>query len=129
VDAGRAREILSLLADGIDPYTGEQYPIDSPYQHPDTVRALFAAIAALPKSSRPKTPSRSGRAGEPWSDQEDQRLREAFGGGMSVADLASSHERTRGAIVARLVRLGLVENGEDVRLAASSNATPAPADS
>lgn len=128
MEAGRAREILTLLADGIDPYTGEQFPIDSPYQHPDTVRALFMAIAALPKSSRPKGASRDGRAGQPWSEQEDERLRDDFGSGMSVADLARSHERTHGAIAARLVRLGLVAGREDARLGAASNAMPAQID-
>jgi len=44
MDTDRAKEILELLSDGIDPFTGEIFPKDSPYQHPDTVRALFKAI-------------------------------------------------------------------------------------
>ena len=36
----RAKEIIEALADGVDPYTGENFPADGPYQRADTVRAL-----------------------------------------------------------------------------------------
>ena len=35
--------ILNALAGGIHPATGEKFAADSPYQHPDIVRALFEA--------------------------------------------------------------------------------------
>jgi len=47
VDASKALEIIHTLANGIDPYTGEEFSLDSPYQHPQTVRALFTALRAL----------------------------------------------------------------------------------
>src|SRR4030095_15086019 len=40
-------KILNALANGIHPATGEQFGADSPYQHPDTVRALFEAMRAV----------------------------------------------------------------------------------
>jgi hypothetical protein len=33
-----AAEILQQLADGVNPYTGERFTPDSPYQQADTVR-------------------------------------------------------------------------------------------
>jgi hypothetical protein len=39
--------ILQALADGADPDTGEVFPTDSPYQRPQVVRALMAAVRAL----------------------------------------------------------------------------------
>lgn len=39
----KALEIIRALADGIDPYTGEVYSANSPYQNAETVRALFTA--------------------------------------------------------------------------------------
>ena len=36
--------ILSALANGVNPTTGEIFGRDSPYQHADIVRALFAAL-------------------------------------------------------------------------------------
>ena len=37
----RATEIVQSLADGVDPFTGERFPSDSPYQQADTVRMLL----------------------------------------------------------------------------------------
>ncbi|WP_298768357.1 hypothetical protein [uncultured Shewanella sp.] len=37
-------KIIEALANGIDPLTGEVLPNESPYNHPDTIRALFAVI-------------------------------------------------------------------------------------
>ena len=42
-----ALRILNALANGIHPATGEKFGADSPYQHPDTVRALFEAMRAV----------------------------------------------------------------------------------
>ena len=39
----QALRILNALANGVHPATGEKFAADSPYQHPDTVRALFEA--------------------------------------------------------------------------------------
>ena len=50
MEASQAVRILRALADGIDPYTGEVFPQESPYQHPDTVRALWSAVRALERS-------------------------------------------------------------------------------
>ena len=40
----RAIEIVQILADGVDPYSGERFPSSSPYQQADTVRALHLAL-------------------------------------------------------------------------------------
>ncbi len=47
MDKLESLKILKQLAEGIDPYTGEILPDRSPYQQPQTVRALFQAIIAL----------------------------------------------------------------------------------
>jgi hypothetical protein len=44
---------------------------------------------------------------EDWSAEEDQRLRGEWEAGVPVAEISKIHERTRGAIRARLARLGL----------------------
>ena len=110
------------LAQGIDPHTGESFPADSPYQHPDTVRALFQAVQAMadPASahSRPASGGASSaapeNAGKPWSDAEDNALAAAFDTGRPIPELAQSHRRTRAAIKARLVRLGKIEPSADM---------------
>jgi len=67
-----ALHIIQALAQGIDPHSGEAFPTDSPYQHPDTVRALFQAVQALtePSAARPRPATPHGaptNAGKPWT--------------------------------------------------------------
>ena len=40
----QAPRIPNAFANGVHPATGEAFAADSPYQHPDTVRALFEAV-------------------------------------------------------------------------------------
>ena len=115
--------ILNALANGIHPATGEKFGADSPYQHPDTVRALFEAMRAVesggapvpaaspaapaPTERRPAMPE-SG-SGSRWTPEEEQRLAAAFDTGRTVDELARAHNRSRAAIEARLVRLGKMD--------------------
>ena len=47
MERSNALRIINSLANGVNPATGEIFAADSPYQHPDTVRALFEAVRAL----------------------------------------------------------------------------------
>lgn len=47
MDTMRAKELLSRLADGIDPLTGELLPGDSVCNQAEIVRALHTALNAL----------------------------------------------------------------------------------
>ncbi len=107
-----ALQIVQTLAQGIDPHTGEQFPPESPYQHPDTVRALVQAAQALAEPttrSRPSQPGIPENAGKPWTEDEDQALAGAFDAGRAIPELAEQHRRTRAAIQARLIRMGKIE--------------------
>ncbi|MEM1306561.1 MAG: hypothetical protein AAGG99_03470 [Pseudomonadota bacterium] len=116
----RARERLQHLADGYDPDTGELLPQDHECQHPDTVRALFRAADALSvvmtreqaraqTQVRPRTPANCGKD---WDLSEDRRLIEGVRSGLSPRDLARRHQRTHGAIRARLEKLGMAHSGQ-----------------
>jgi hypothetical protein len=111
MDSQKALQIVQALADGIDPITGEVFAEGSPYQHPDVVRALFAAAAALQGRvvSEERGKSLPDNAGKAWSEVEEKLLVERFDGGASEAELAQVHHRTRGSIRSRLVRLGKIE--------------------
>lgn len=50
-----AQQILSLLADGIDPETGEMLPQDSVCNQPEVIRALHVALDCLSMQKRKKT--------------------------------------------------------------------------
>ena len=43
----KAKHIVRLLADGIDPTTGEMFPDGSPYNDPVVIRALFTVIESV----------------------------------------------------------------------------------
>ena len=104
-----AKQIIEVLAGGVDPSTGEVLADDSPLSSPHVIRALFIAAKALElMSSKPARPATAapGNAGKPWTEDEDQRLVAAFDAGTPVATLAREHERTTGAINSRLIRLG-----------------------
>lgn len=47
MDHDRMLAVLTDLANGTDPASGAAFPADSPYQHPETVRALFLALRRL----------------------------------------------------------------------------------
>jgi DNA-binding NarL/FixJ family response regulator len=85
---------------------------DSPYQQPQTVRALYTLLRAVEQKPAGKTRSDKPpprKAGASRTPEEDQQLTEAFKRGEPVAQIAQLHERSPRAIEARLVRLGLVE--------------------
>ncbi|GEN24542.1 hypothetical protein HCU01_24910 [Halomonas cupida] len=111
MDTDNAWQIITTLASGVDPITGEIQPADSTLQHPDIVRALYVASMALQErlgNSSTRRAARPERAGAPWSDEEDLQLVQAFEEDIGPNDLADRHQRTRGAIHARLIRLGKI---------------------
>jgi hypothetical protein len=108
MEEARALTILTALAGGVNPLTGELFAVDSPYQSPDVIRALYCALRALEWAGRRRTRGlgANSNAGKPWSDDEDRQLLAAFDNGRPLAELAQSHSRTRGGIQARLIRHG-----------------------
>jgi hypothetical protein len=110
MDDIKALGIVSALANGVNPQTGEVFDVDSPYQTGDVIRALYVAVRALESTTR--TRLRPGRtrlptnAGKPWTETEDLELLEKFDEGLSIAELARAHDRTPAGIQARLERHG-----------------------
>ena len=47
MEEARAHAIVSALANGVNPLTGELFAVDSPYQSPDVIRALYCAVRSL----------------------------------------------------------------------------------
>ncbi len=109
----RALAILSALADGVNPITGEVFPADSPYQSVEIVRALVLVTRMLESKNRtrPRT-NLPSNAGKPWNDAEDERLLREFDGGQPLEKLAEMHGRTVAGIQARLERHGRVKAGQ-----------------
>ena len=123
MEKAAALKILQQLADGTDPHTGKTFGADSPYQHPDTVRALFVALRALdapvaaPAAGKQRAAAESApsNSGKPWSDDEDKALAAAFDAGKQILELATAHQRSRFAIEVRLAKLGKIEQPANMR--------------
>jgi hypothetical protein len=110
MDQVQALAVVRSLANGVDPESGEVFPPESAYQRPQVVRALYEAATALERIERfdRRRSQMPAKTGEPWTEDEDRRLLAAFDAGRALQELAAAHERTMGAVRARLLKYGRV---------------------
>lgn len=120
MDIDEARRVVSALANGVHPVTGEVLPEEHLYNEPAVIRSLFTLLKAvrMPKrvplslEERQKENVKLGRprnAGLPWTETLREELANQFRGGAGITDLTGRFERTRGAILSELLRQGLIE--------------------
>ncbi len=121
MDDQQALAIVSALANGANPLTGEMFAADSPYQAPDVIRAMFAAQRALearllgrqpsaqPSQPRAASTSTSTNAGKPWTSEEDKQLLAEFDADKPLAEIVRTHGRTINGVRARLEKHGRLE--------------------
>lgn len=118
MDETKAVAILSTLAQGVNPITGEVFPVDSPYQHADIVRALYCAVKRLEQPvPQEKAKSRTrgeipSNVGKPWSEDEDRTLLDAFDAGRKPGEIARELGRTLAGVEARLEKHGRLSASE-----------------
>jgi|APIni6443716594_1056825.scaffolds.fasta_scaffold660925_1 hypothetical protein len=115
-----AARILESLANGVDPETGEIFSADNPLNNTQVIRALFLGAKVLALGSGEIKKQSSNRkanrinpdgmelAWQPWTTEEEERLKDAFLGGVPIDELAIRHKRKVGGIRSRLLRLGLL---------------------
>ena len=116
----KAQRIVEILAQGVDPTTGEAFASDSAYNEPQIIRALFTVHEFVRRARKPPMSADERRRenadlgrprnyGLPWTDDARAQVATAFQNGKPIAELAATFERTQGAIQAELIRQGLVE--------------------
>ena len=100
MEMDKAKEIVSLLAYGIDPTTGEVLPNDSPYNHPSVIRALFSVLGSVrvpkkqikqsteEKQTQNVASGRPKNAGLPWTEELKEEVAIMFTSGTSIDELA-----------------------------------------
>ena len=114
METKEALRIISLLADGHHPITGKKFPEDSPYQQADVVRALYTAAHVMSEyTKKEKRGIILPRSGLPWSKSEDEQLCDEFNT-KSIDEMATIHNRTKGAIQSRLMKLGKISYVNDI---------------
>lgn len=108
----QAKALLTELADGVDPLTGECLPADSVCNRPEIIRALHCVLQYV--SDRPKR-SALPNAGKPWTEEDETALMQMFDAGRSVEEMQARFQRTRTGIIRRLEHLGRLRPGEIAR--------------
>lgn len=120
MDIQKAKEIVQLLADGIDPVTGELLPKDSIYNEPEVIRALHTVINSIriprnisrkTKEEKQKENLENGKpknAGLPWDEESKSDIAQMFKSGKTPLELSEYFERTTSAITSELKHQGLI---------------------
>lgn len=105
-----AFRIIEKLSKGINPLSDEPLTPKSLCLNDDIQRALQVAISAL--QARIKWIERQAKlpanAGKPWEIEEEESLNTGFDNGDSVDTLAERHQRTKGCITSRLIKMGKI---------------------
>lgn len=100
----RVKEIINMLANGRDPVSGDKIPDDSFLNHRDCVRALSLAAFYIPVED-----SKQGQRGARWTAEEENMLTALFEAQEPIGRIASKMGRSRAAIKARLIKVGLLQ--------------------
>jgi len=126
IDDVRAKKVLEALANGVHPVTGEVFPANSPYNHPEVIRALFFAVRSIHPVTPKKSPEerrreniqkgRPANSGLPWDDESRKYVASGYNSGVSVEVMASKLLRSTGSIIAELQRQELITRDEAMRL-------------
>ena len=108
MDLQRAKELLSGLADGVDPLTGEVLPEDHVCNKAEIIRAFHCVLKSLPgKASKPQPEN----AGKPWNDADDAVLCQMFDAGGSKKEMCAYFKRSEGSLAARLASIEKLNSG------------------
>ena len=119
----RAIEVLEMLLDGIHPVTGEILSENGIHTEPDVIMALYKSVEALYSETggKIKAGSRQGQytkrgklnAGRPWTEEDDQKLRQLFKNQVPVERMCVVLQRRPRGINNRLICLGLMQRTTD----------------
>lgn len=117
------KSTLESLANGVNPIDGESFSADSPYNHPEIIRALYKTLNELDRLALLLKPSQKTEQekqaenikngvpknrGLPWLSDDRAALKQRYIAGDSVQTLAKHFERSLGSIQAELSKQNLL---------------------
>ena len=94
MDIIRSKEIISALAEGVDPTTGEILPEDSVCNKGEIVRALYTVLNCLDeKKSKKNLPANTGK---PWTKEDEGLLVQLYQSGVAKKDICKTLQSSLG---------------------------------
>lgn len=115
MDIQRAKELLTLLSDGVNPLTGEILAEDDSCNQVEIVRALNTVLRHLDNQSDKPSKHLPENAGKPWTEEDEEVLCRMFEQGCTRKEICNYFKRSTGAIAARLVKLGKISERDEFR--------------
>ena len=117
MDNESAIDVISALSQGYNPLTGEQLPGDGIFNQPNIIRALFVAKHCIERCGAldRRRQTQPAKTGAPWTPDDEALLVSQFSAGKTFYELAQEFSRTQGAIQARLIKLGKIEDTGQLR--------------
>ena len=109
MDIIREIELLTMLADVVNPLTGEVLSDEDSCNQVEIVRALNTVLKELDRENKVRKEPLPENAGKAWSAEDDETLARMFDSGAARKDICDYFKRTSGAITSRLVRLGKIK--------------------
>ena len=105
-----ALRIIEKLSTGINPLSDEPLAPKSLCLNQDIQKALQVTVPALQARMRwiERQAQLPANAGKSWKTEEEESLNTGFDNGDSVDILAERHQRTKGSITSRLVKMGKI---------------------
>lgn len=121
MDIRKAVNILEALSRGKDPFNGESLRYDQVCADDMVQQALEAVLMDLGRDGifggclKLRHTNRPANAGKPWNEQDENELLEMFEAGADNERICAHFKRTEGAIAARLVKLGRLQEREEFK--------------
>lgn len=115
MDIERAKELLTALSDGVNPLTGEVLPEDDICNQVEIVRALNTVLRYIDGCPMKATKALPENAGKPWTNEDEEVLGRMFEEGCSRKEICNYFKRSSGAIAARLVKMGKINERDEFR--------------
>jgi len=104
------KEVIQLLVDGVNPFSGEVFEYTHICKNIDIVHALEASVKALDKEIRREKRRNDlpPNAGKSWTEEEDDELLIKFNDGIEIKEIAEFFKRSVGSIRSRLLNMGIL---------------------
>ena len=116
MDIIRAKEILEILADGVNPLTGEVLPDSDSCNQVEVVRAIHTILKCINAETAKSKDSMPENAGKPWTRADEEILCRMFDTGCPGEVICNHFQRSHGSIAAKLVKLGKIRERREFQL-------------